>query len=46
MTKRLAWTAAAWPDYLYWQQQDRKTLKRINARTVGEAKHRIAPSAA
>jgi toxin YoeB len=29
--KRLVWTAAAWSDYLYWQGQDRKTLKRINA---------------
>lgn len=26
----LAWTDAAWADYLYWQTQDRKTLKRIN----------------
>ncbi len=31
MPERLAWTAAAWDDYLYWQKQDRKTLKRINA---------------
>jgi toxin YoeB len=30
MPKRLLWTAAAWEDYLYWQTQDRKTLKRIN----------------
>jgi toxin YoeB len=30
MTRRLAWTEEAWSDYLYWQQQDRKTLKRIN----------------
>jgi len=30
MTKVLAWTNAAWLDYLYWQQQDKKTLKRIN----------------
>jgi toxin YoeB len=29
--KRLIWTSAAWEDYLYWQGQDRKTLKRINA---------------
>ena len=28
--RRLAWTAAAWSDYIYWQGQDRKTLKRIN----------------
>ena len=26
----LAWTAEGWEDYLYWQTQDRKTLKRIN----------------
>lgn len=30
MRSRLVWTAAAWDDYLYWQGQDRKTLKRIN----------------
>lgn len=24
------WDDAAWDDYLYWQQQDRKTLKKIN----------------
>ena len=24
------WSDKAWDDYLYWQQQDRKTLKRIN----------------
>lgn len=28
--RKLAWTAEAWDDYLYWQSQDRKTLKRIN----------------
>lgn len=22
------WTESAWEDYLYWQQQDKKTLKR------------------
>jgi len=26
-----AWTDDAWADYLYWQMQDKKTLKRINA---------------
>ena len=31
MPNRIVWTAAAWADYLYWQGQDRKTLKRINA---------------
>ena len=30
MPSRLVWTAASWDDYLYWQSQDRKTLKRIN----------------
>jgi len=30
MSRNLAWTEAAWFDYLYWQSQDRKTLKRIN----------------
>lgn len=31
MTDRLlCWTDAAWDDYVYWQGQDRKTLKRIN----------------
>ena len=25
------WTDYSWEDYLYWQTQDRKTLKRINA---------------
>jgi len=26
----LSWTERAWSDYLYWQTQDKKTLKRIN----------------
>ena len=30
MPERLVFTTAAWKDYLYWQGQDRKTLKRIN----------------
>lgn len=25
------WSDEAWEDYLYWQTQDKKTLKRINA---------------
>lgn len=25
-----AWDDFAWEDYLYWQRQDKKTLKRIN----------------
>ena len=28
---RLLWEDRAWEDYLYWQMQDRKTLKKINA---------------
>ena len=31
MLSRLVWTNAAWSDYVYWQGQDKKTLKRINA---------------
>jgi toxin YoeB len=30
MSRRLVWTDEAWESYLYWQGQDRKTLKRIN----------------
>jgi toxin YoeB len=30
MPERITWTEAAWEDYLYWQTQDRKSLKRIN----------------
>ena len=30
MSRTLAWTDAAWDDYLYWQEHDRKALKRIN----------------
>lgn len=26
----LSWLPTGWEDYLYWQQTDRKTLKRIN----------------
>ena len=26
----IAWDSEAWADYLYWQSQDKKTLKRIN----------------
>ena len=27
---RKLWTDQAWKDYLYWQTQDKKTLKRVN----------------
>jgi toxin YoeB len=30
MSRMPAWTGEAWSDYLYWQGQDKKTLKRIN----------------
>lgn len=30
MTRKLAWTDEAWADYIYWQGEDNKTLKRIN----------------
>jgi len=30
MSRNLAWTDESWSDYIYWQSQDRKTLKRIN----------------
>jgi len=28
--RALSWTREAWDDYLYWQTQDRKTLRRVN----------------
>lgn len=28
---RLLWEDRAWDDYLFWQGQDKKTLKRINS---------------
>ena len=30
MIEVLAWTKEAWKDYVYWQSQDKKTLRRIN----------------
>lgn len=27
----LSWAEMAWEDYLYWQQTDKKVLKRVNA---------------
>jgi toxin YoeB len=29
-SRLLCWTDEAWDDYVYWQGQDKKTLKRIN----------------
>lgn len=37
MNRKLAWTDEAWKDYVYWQTQDKKTLKRIN-RLIADAK--------
>ena len=34
---RLLWEDRAWEDYLYWQTQDKKTLKRVNT-LIGEIK--------
>lgn len=28
--RMLAWTTEGWKSYVYWQTQDKKTLKRIN----------------
>ena len=39
MPERVVWTASAWGDYLYWQSQDRKTLKRINALIQDAMRH-------
>lgn len=36
---RLVWDATAWEDYLWWQQQDRRVLKRINALIADVARH-------
>ena len=30
MNEQIAFLPKAWEDYLYWQSQDQKTLKRIN----------------
>ncbi len=30
MIRLLAWTDDAWDDYVYWQGQDKKTLRRVN----------------
>lgn len=29
-SRLLCWTDEAWNDYVYWQTQDKRTLKRIN----------------
>ena len=30
MSRLVAWTHAAWSDYVFWQTQDKKTLRRVN----------------
>ena len=30
MKKKVIWASKAWEDYLYWQNADKKMLKRIN----------------
>ena len=30
MTRTIAFDQSGWEDYIYWQTQDRKTLRRIN----------------
>ena len=37
MSRLLLWTDEAWDSYVYWQGQDRKTLKRIN-KLINDAK--------
>ena len=34
----LSWTDEAWISYVYWQTQDKKTLKRIN-KLISDVKH-------
>jgi toxin YoeB len=36
-SRLLSWTAEAWDDYVYWQTQNKKTLKRIN-KLINDAK--------
>jgi len=31
VSRLLSWHAQGWEDYVHWQTQDRKTLKRVNA---------------
>ena len=36
------WSDDAWDDYLYWQTQDKKTLKRINLLIKDIERNKIA----
>lgn len=46
---KLTWSAEAWEDYIYWQDTDKKTLKKINelikdaSRTPFEGKGKPEP---
>lgn len=35
----LAWAENAWEDYLYWQDTDKKTLKRVNSLIKDTVRH-------
>ena len=39
MSRKLAWTDEAWQGYIYWQSQDKKTLKRINKLIEATKRH-------
>ena len=39
MRRKLVWTDEAWAGYVYWQTQDRKTLKRINRLLADTKRH-------
>lgn len=44
MSRKLAWTDEAWDSYIYWQGQDKKTLKRIypeRSRSRSVSKRRV-----
>ena len=36
---KLVWDESAWEDYLYWQRQDRKVLRRINLLIADIVRH-------
>jgi len=40
--RTVCFVPGAWADYLYWQDQDKKTLKRINALITASAKDPFA----
>ncbi len=40
MTK--IWHDSAWEDYVYWQTQDKKTLKRINKLDISPKEERLS----